>query len=238
LVYEISKISSAILFSASLVIKGEGAICLDRSAIILAKRSPANFGEDRGLLKLDSKPLLNHVVDAVKGVVDEVLVVTSSNEQADLYAKTVSSANVQFAINVDESEDSLAGALTGFEAAHGKYSLLLPFDAPFVSKEVVTLLFGCCVGMSAVIPRWPSRQIEPLHAVYQTAQALEAAKEALAIGELEVEAIVSRMKGVRYLSTLVLEQLDPGFRTFFRISTPLDLKKAMAMTKHRKTESR
>jgi len=211
---------------------------LDRSAIILAEGSQGKFSEDKGLLKLDNKPLLNHVVDAVKGIVGEVLVVTSSKEQSDLYAKMVSSANVRFAISIDEPKDPLAGALTGFEAAQGNYSLLLPFDAPFVSKEVVSLLFDCCIGKSAVIPRWPDRQIEPLQAVYHTGQALEAAKEALACGELDMEAMVCKMRGVRYLSTLVIEQLDPDFRTFFTVNTPLDLKKAVVMKKPRKTKSR
>ena len=210
---------------------------MDRSAIILADGSSTKFTEDKGLLKLDNKPLLNHVVDAVKSIVNEVLVVTSSKEHADLYAKIVSS-NVQFAIDIDESKGPLAGALTGFEAAQGKYSLLLPFNVPFVSKDVVSLLFELCIGKSAVIPRWPSNQIEPLHAVYHTEQALEAAKEALASDELEMEAMVSKMRGVRYLSTLVIEQLDPDFRTFSKVNTPLDLKKAMSMTKPRKTKSR
>jgi len=211
---------------------------LDRSAIILAEGSQAKFSEDKGLLKLDNKPLLNHVVDAVKGIVGEVLVVTTSKEQSDLYAKMISSANVRFAISFDESKGPLAGALTGFEAAQGNYSLLLPFDAPFVSKDVVSLLFDCCIGKSADIPRWPDRQIEPLHAVYHTEQALAAAKEAVACGELDLEAMVCKMRGVRYLSTLVIEQLDPDFRTFFTINTPLDLKKAMIMKKPRKTKSR
>jgi len=208
---------------------------LDRSAIILTEGSQAKFSEDMGLLKLHNKPLLNHVVDAVKGIVGEVLVVTRSKEQSDLYAKMVS-PNVQFAISVDESKGPLAGALTGFEAAQGKYSLLLPFDAPFVSRDVVSLLFELCIGKSAVIPRWPSRQIEPLHAVYHTEQALEAAKEALASDEPDMEAMINKMRGVRYLSTLVVEQLDPDFHTFFKVNTPLDLRKAVAMAKPRKTK--
>ena len=216
--------------------KGGDVTCLDRSAIILAECSQGKFSEDKGLLKLNNKPLLNHVVDVVKGIVGEVLVVTSSKEQANLYGKMVSSANVKFAINVDESKDPLAGALAGFKAAQGKYSLLLPFDAPFVSRDVVSLLFELCIGKSAVIPRWPSRQIEPLHAVYHTEQGLEAAKEALASGEPDMEAMVGKMRGVRYLSTLVVEQLDPDFRTFFKVSTPLDLRKAVAMAKPRKTK--
>jgi molybdopterin-guanine dinucleotide biosynthesis protein A len=41
---------------------------------------------------------------------------------------------------------------------------------------------------------------------------------------------------VRYVSTLVIQQLDPDFRTFFNINTPVDLKKAMSMVKPRKTK--
>jgi molybdopterin-guanine dinucleotide biosynthesis protein A len=208
--------------------------CLDRSAIILADASQGKFDEDIGLLKVANKPLLNHVVDAVKGVVGEVLVVTASKEQSDFYAKVVSSSNVKFIINSDEPQGSLAAALTGFEAAQGDYSLVLPYNAPFISKEVVSLLFELSAGKSAVVPRWTSSEIEPLHAVYHTGLALEAAKKALEAGEVDVSGIVGCLRGVRYVSTLVIEQLDPDFRTFFRVFTPIELKKAAAMTKLRK----
>ncbi|MGA2386259.1 MAG: NTP transferase domain-containing protein [Candidatus Bathyarchaeia archaeon] len=207
---------------------------MDKSVIIIPDDFLCMFSEDKALLKLDNKPLLNHVVDAVKGVVGEVLVVAGSKEQADVYAKTVSSANVQFAVNAEEPQGSLAAALAGFEAAQGDYSLVLPSDAPFVSKEVVSLLFELAEGKSAVVPRWPDCKIESLHAVYHTGQALEAAKKALASGEFNADAIVGCLRGVRYVSTLVIEQLDPDFRSFFRVKTPLDLKKAAVMKKSRK----
>ena len=206
---------------------------MDRSAIILGGGSSSRFGEDKGVIQLDNKPLLNHVIDAVKGLVEEVIVVTNSKERTNLYAKLVS-PKVKFAVDVCESNGPLIGALTGFEVAQGKYSLLLPFDNPFVSREVVSLLFELCIGKLAAIPRWPNNQIEPLHAVYQTKQALDAAKKALAQNELDLRAMISKMQGVRYISTLVIEQLDPDLRTFFNINTPLDLKKAMAITKPRK----
>jgi len=206
---------------------------MDRSAIILGGGSSSRFGEDKGILKLDSKPLLNHVVDTVKSIVDEVIVVTSSRERANLYARMVS-FKVRFVIDICETKGPLVGALTGFEAAQGKYSLLLPFDVPFVSRDVVSLLFELCIGKSAAIPRWPNNQIEPLHAVYHTKQAFEAAKKALTNDELDMRAMISKLWGVRYISTLVIEQLDPELRTFFNINTPLDLKKAITMIKSRK----
>jgi molybdopterin-guanine dinucleotide biosynthesis protein A len=202
---------------------------LDRSAIILAGGSSDRFGEDKGLIKLDNKALLTIVVDAVKGLVDEVIVVTSSKEQADLYSKIVSS-KVRFALDKYESKGPLGGALTGFEAAEGKYSLLLAYDVPFVSKDVLSLLLDLCVGKAAVVPRWTNNEIEPLQAVYDTKQAVDAAKISLEDNEIDVCTMVSKMRGVRYVSTLVIEQLDPELRTFFNVNSPLDLKKALMMT--------
>jgi molybdopterin-guanine dinucleotide biosynthesis protein A len=185
---------------------------LDRSAIILADGSSNKFNCDKGSLELNGKSLLNHVIDVVKGIVDEVVIVTSSQDRAEVYAKLVS-PKVRF----------------------GEYSALLPFDSPFVSKEVLSLLFDCGVGKAAAIPRWTNQEIEPLHAVYQTKQALKAAKEALLENQLDLQVMVEKMRGVRYISTMVLEQLDPDLKTFFTVNTPFDLKKAAVMGKPRKT---
>jgi len=44
-----------------------------------------------------------------------------------------------------------------------------------------------------------------------------------------LRSMVDKLRGVRYVSTLVLQQIDPELRTFFNINTPLDLKKAEFM---------
>jgi molybdopterin-guanine dinucleotide biosynthesis protein A len=208
---------------------------LDRSAIVLAGGVSSRFGQDKGILEIANKPLIKYVIDAVNPLVDETIVVTNSQDRIKEYAKVVAT-DVRFAIDSCESKGPLIGALTGFGFAHGKYALLLPFDTPFVSREVVSLLFELCLNKTAAIPRWPNEQIEPLHAVYQTKVALEAAKIAVGEGKLNMRAMIEKMRGVRYVSTLVVQQLDPDFRTFFNINTPLDLKKAMAMVKPRKVK--
>jgi molybdopterin-guanine dinucleotide biosynthesis protein A len=203
---------------------------LDRSAIVLAGGFSSRFGQDKGVLELANKPLIRHVVDAVESVVDETIVVTNSEERVAKYAKFLRS-EVKFAVDVGELRSPLIGALTGFGAAQGEYSLLLPFDTPFISRKVVSLLFELCLNRAAVIPRWPNGHIEPLHAVYRTAPALEAAKVAVAEKKLKVRAMIEKLSGVRYVSTLVIQQLDPELRTFFNVNTPADLKNAMTLTK-------
>jgi molybdopterin-guanine dinucleotide biosynthesis protein A len=69
-------------------------INLLRSAIILAGGSSTRFNTDKGVLELNGKPLLNHVIDAVKELVEEVIVVTNTQARADAYSKLVSESQV------------------------------------------------------------------------------------------------------------------------------------------------
>ena len=208
---------------------------MNKSAIVLAGGSSIRFGQDKGVLSLGNKPLIQHTIDAVRPLVDEVIVVTRSQERIAQYAKLLP-YDVRFAVDVYGQNSPLVGALTGFGVAGGKYALLVGFDMPFISVDVASLLFDLCADKTAVIPRWPNGQIEPLHSVYQTKIALAASKSAVSEGTLDMHNMIENLLGVRYVSTLVLQQLDPDYRTFFSVNSPVDLKKAAAMLKPRRTK--
>lgn len=209
---------------------------MNKSVIILAGGFSTRFGQDKGLLQLAHKPLIKHVLDAFSPSVNEKIVVVSSQVQAENYKKALGS-KITVLIDIENKQTPLVGALTGFKEACGKYSLLLSCDVPFVSRDIVSLLFELCIDRNAVVPRWPNCYVEPLHAVYCTKSAYEAAKKALDAQELNMQAMINKLKFVRYVSTLVLQQLDPELRTFFNINTPLDLKKAEKMIGHRLVKS-
>jgi molybdopterin-guanine dinucleotide biosynthesis protein A len=201
---------------------------LDRTAIILAGGFSTRFGCDKGLAPLVNKPLIMHVIDAVDAVVEEKIVVVSSKVQAEKFAKILGS-NVKIVVDKSELQSPLVGALTGFCEALGEYALLLPCDAPLVSKDILALLLEMCIGKNAVIPRWPNGYIEPLHAVYRVKPALEAAEKALSEIKLNMRSMVEKMRNIRYVSTLVFQQFDPQLKMFFNVNTPLDLKKAESL---------
>jgi len=200
------------------------------SAIILAGGFSKRFGRDKGLIELAGKPLITHVLDRVSKVVNETLIVVSSEDQRDAFT-TLARSKTKVVTDKYSLRSPVVGALTGFEKALGEYSLLLPCDTPFVSKEISSLLLDLCVGRSAVIPRWPNRYIEPLHAAYHTKSALNASETAYKEKKLDLRSMIANLRGVRYVSTLVLQQIDPKLMTFFNVNTPEDLKKAESMMK-------
>jgi len=204
-----------------------------RTGIILAGGTAERFGCDKGLLELAEKPLVLHVFDRIKNQVDEVIVVVGSNEQEKAYSKVFPS-ETKIQIDVEKSDCPLIGALTGLANANGTYSILLPCDTPFISKDVIELLFEASFNVDATIPRWPNGYIEPLQAVYHTRSALSAAKEAVMKGKRRMQSMISLLHGVRYLSTIVLREIDSDLLTFFNVNTPIDLKRAKKIIKNRK----
>ncbi len=202
---------------------------MERSAIILAGGMSSEFDSEKVIPELEEKPLISYVVEAVQDIAEQVIVVTDSQQVADTYAQIVPYA--EFIVNKNPNAGVLGEALAGFEAAQGEYSLILPSGSPFVSPELISLLYELCIGKSAVVPRWTNQECEPLHAVYNTKAALEAGREVLAEGKTDMVSLVETLRGVRYLSTMVIEQLDPDFRSFFTVTTPVALKRAIAMAK-------
>ncbi len=59
------------------------------SAVVIAGGVSKRLGEDKGLVRLIDKPLVLHVLDKLEGVVDEVLVVISSEMQMKKFAETI-----------------------------------------------------------------------------------------------------------------------------------------------------
>lgn len=200
-------------------------LVLKTSAIVLAGGTSKRFGGDKGLVELAGKALILHVLEGISEIVDEKIVVVASDAQKRGFMG-VAGDHARIVVDRLDVRSPLVGALTGFECSEGDYSLLLPCDTPFISSRVAAFLLDVCAEKAAAIPRWPNQNIEPLQAAYHTKSASKAAKKALNDGKLDLHSMIENLRGVRYVSTLVLEQLDLRLQTFFNINTPNDLKRA------------
>lgn len=202
---------------------------MDRSAIILAGGKSQRFGTNKALVKLMNKTLISYVLERIEKYVDETIVCIRSADQKTLYSQILPS-DIKIAVDASNlPQCPLTGILTGLTNAKGDYSILLPCDTPFLSEKLIDLLFEISLGVDAAIPRWPNGYIEPLQSVYKTKPALKATVEVLERGDYRIRSMISLLKRIRYLSTLVIEGLNINLSTFFNINTPSDLKKAEAL---------
>jgi molybdopterin-guanine dinucleotide biosynthesis protein A len=198
--------------------------------VILAGGLSKRFGYDKCLIHLASKPLVLYTIDRISNVVDNIVVVVGSNSQKETFIDLLK-LKAEVFLDKQDVQSPVIGALTGFENINSDYSLLLPCDTPFVSKHVASLLLDLCVGKGAAIPRWPNGYIEPLQSAYHVKSVIKAAQKALDEGKLNLSSMINNIRGVRYVSTMVLQEFDSELLTFFNINTPADLKRAELMLK-------
>lgn len=206
---------------------------MENSVIILAGGKSERLGREKGLVKLAGKPLILHVLERIEGITEEVIVVVSSEAQRRNFDRILD-GRARLLVDKYEVGSPLVGALTGFEAAKGEISLLIPCDTPFISREIASFLLDVCNKKAAAIPRWPDGKIEPLQAAYNTKMSFEASKTALEEGKTDLRSMISKLRGVRYISTLVIKELDPKLLTFFNINTLVDLRRAEKIIEKKK----
>jgi molybdopterin-guanine dinucleotide biosynthesis protein A len=168
-----------------------------KTGIILAGGYGKRFGGIKALASLNGRPLITYVVERLKPLVDELIVVVKK--------RTISLEEVLENYEVRICEDSLSaqaplvGLLTGFENSNSEYAVVSPCDSPMVDGIVVRRLFEEALGFDAAIPMWSNGFIEPLHAVYRVKPCIEASRSAVEDGFLSVRAMIARLGRVRYV---------------------------------------
>ena len=102
-------------------------------------------GEDKGLVPLAGRPMVEHVLDALRPQVASVLINANRNrERYALYGHPV----------VADTVEGFAGPLAGTLAALGQlpgpgYLVTVPCDAPLLAHDLVGRLLRACVDAGA-----------------------------------------------------------------------------------------
>lgn len=192
---------------------------------IQAGGQSGRMGRDKGLVQLAGKPLIQHVLDRVEGLGEEILVTTNHPED---YA----SLQVRLASDAVPGVGALVGLHTALSAASGDVVLVLACDMPFVSRTLLQHLLKLAPRAEVVVPRRRG-EYEPLHAVYARS-CLRAVEAAMAAGQVRV---ISFFPQVRVLAVEddALVALDPDGMSFFNINTPEDLAQAERILAERGT---
>lgn len=108
------------------------------SAIILSGgRATRMNGVDKGLVMLQNKPLVQHVIANLTPQVDEIFI--NANREIEAYQA------FGYAVLQDENKDfigPLAGFLLGLQHAKHEYVLTVPCDSPLLPLDLAQRLYN------------------------------------------------------------------------------------------------
>ena len=191
------------------------------TSIILAGGKSLRLGRRKALETIDGKSLIEYVIERLRPLTDQMLIVTSQ-EQADL----LSDSGDEILVDIFPDMGPLGGLYTGLLAARSSYSLVVACDMPFLSTDLLRYMIEQSADFDAVVPRLGGL-IEPLHAVYSRG-CLDSMKTQLERNQLGVNFFLNTAR-VRYVEQKECRRIDPQLLSFFNINYHSDLDQAISL---------
>jgi molybdopterin-guanine dinucleotide biosynthesis protein A len=192
------------------------------SAIVLAGGRSSRFGSDKLGAKVGGRPLLNHAIDRLAAVSDEILVVLAPGDERILPRST---ATVRRVVDPELHGGPLIGLLAGLEVADQPIVVLAGGDMPALSPVVLGAMIRALVasepGTDAVILASRGDR-PPLPAVMRTGAATDVARRLVGDGERRLRSLFERLP-TRAIDEAEWRPLDPDAATLRDVDRPADL---------------
>ena len=180
------------------------------TGIILAGGKSSRMGSDKGLLMLNDKPFIQHIIEVLNGLVSEILIV-SNNTNHDIFEfKRIE--------DVIENAGPLAGVYSGLKASKTDYNLVLSCDVPLITSHILKTLMNETDNKHDIVQLESQGRTMPLVAIYKTSCA-ELFYNLLQTGERRLQFAVNHCK----VKTIVLNTKYEEY--VINVNTPNELNK-------------
>ena len=193
------------------------------AGIVLAGGRSRRFGTDKRLAVVDGRPLLEGVVEAVAGVVDDVIVVLAPDEPAP---------GGLTAVRIAHDREPFAGPLAGLAAGlevvpDASIALVVGADMPSLQPAVLRLMLkraAAPVGPDAWTLEGPDANlVGPLPLAGRVAPLRRAASALLERGQRSLRSLVLEL-GAGRIPAADWRPLDPDGLTLRDVDRPEDLR--------------
>jgi molybdopterin-guanine dinucleotide biosynthesis protein A len=176
------------------------------------------MGAPKALLPFADRPLIEHIVVALRGRFAQIVVVAAPGQ-------ALPSLPVTLVRDEIEHQGPAGGIYYGLRAVDADLSFVTSCDAVFLNLALISHLLSEAPGHDVVVPRWEGRD-QPLHAVYRRS-VLPMLADQLARGERRLVSLFERVR-TRRIGEAEIRGFDPGGWSFFNMNTPEDYQEALA----------
>lgn len=181
------------------------------TAVILAGGMGRRMGGiDKGQVKLNHKPLIEWVIEAIRPQVKDILINANRNHEA--YAQ------YGYPVLRDQLADyqgPLAGFAAGMQAAHTEYIITVPCDGPLLASDLVQRLQQALQDQQAEIAvAHDGERLQPVYALLPV-NLLPSLNAFLDSGERKIDRWYAQHK-------MALADFSDAPSTFLNINTPAD----------------
>jgi molybdopterin-guanine dinucleotide biosynthesis protein A len=205
--------------------------------VILAGGQSRRMGQDKALMSLGGRLLIQRVIDVLAPMCAELILVTNDPDRYAHFAlRTVH--------DVFPGAGSLGGLYSGMAASASDTAIAVACDMPFLNGALLQYLVEQSSAADAVVadlstaarsaadqPKAKQLDLHPLHAVYRRA-CLAPIEKQLRAGDLRMMGFFERVN-VRYVKRAEVLRFDTQLRSFFNVNTPEEWAEAESLVSGR-----
>lgn len=127
------------------------------TGIVLAGGKSFRMGSDKGIVNLNGKKFIEHILEAVLPNVNEVLIIANNDNYNNLGYKVIK----------DKIKDCgpLGGIYTGLMNSQTENNIVVSCDIPFINSDLIKYIIENTSNADITVPVYKGN-IEPLCAVY------------------------------------------------------------------------
>jgi molybdopterin-guanine dinucleotide biosynthesis protein A len=186
------------------------------TGVILAGGKSSRMGQNKALMSLGGKRLVDRVVGVMRSVFDDLLMVTNTpGVYADLGLPMVR--------DVWPEKGSLGGVYSAIYHVATSYCLVVACDMPFLQAAVLRYLITQINDYDVVVPDVLG-ELQTLHAIYSKA-CLQPIERRLEMHRLRIIGFFPDVR-VRTVTASELEPYDPALLAFQNLNTPEEFQAA------------
>ncbi|MEZ5109841.1 MAG: molybdenum cofactor guanylyltransferase [Bacteroidia bacterium] len=178
------------------------------TGILLAGGKSSRMGTDKGVVLMNGKKLSEHVLQAMKPVVNDLMIIANNNNYGDY--------GIPVFEDIYKNCGPLGGIYTGLVRSKTKKNLMLSCDMPFITSGMLAKILSHSDEAEIIIPVNDGK-VEPLCAVYDQSCAVQI-RQFLESGKLKIQDVLPYFKTKEVLLTTT----EAG-KNFININTPQEL---------------
>ena len=190
----------------------------DVTIAILAGGRSRRMGQNKSLVSVQGKPMIEHIIENLAPLKSPMLLITNSAYDYAQY-------NLTMYADVIPDHGALGGLYTALHHSTTPYVLCVACDMPFLNIDVLRHMLAQR-GQADAVAASIEGVWQTFPAVYSTAL-LPTFRQAIEAQSLQMQRLF-RQIDVLAITPQDINHIDPDFRTFTNINTPDELQAAQS----------
>lgn len=181
------------------------------TAVVLAGGASSRMGQNKALLKLGNKTMIERIIDPLREVFQEIIIITDQPSDY-LFLKNV---RMTGDVLLTAKKNSLLGIYSGLMTSSNPYIFTIACDMPFVNIPLIEYMIQQLTDEDIIIP-YVEPHYEPLHGIYSRS-CIPCIKEMLDKGNYKITTLLNSAIIKRIMKDEIT-QLDPLMRCFINVN--------------------